>query len=302
MELHEIRYFLAISETLNFTRAAERCNVSQPALTRAIRNLEDKLGGGPLIHRERGKSHLTELGRIMLPYFERVYGQLQEAAKRAKDFTQLNEGELRVGLMSTIGPNCLSYFIAEFVERHPRVKVSLQDGSVNEIKQALERGELDAAIFCRPEPLDNKVHSLPLFEERFVVALPPNHPLTKLQQITMRDLDGEHYLGRAHCEYYERLRDIRMRLGGIEFVIRHTSNRDDWIQSMVMAGLGFTYIPEFAVTMPNLVTRPLVEPEVLRTIQLVTVRGRPHSPAVGAFVREARRHSWQGKVEMMQPI
>jgi DNA-binding transcriptional LysR family regulator len=62
---------------------------------------------------------------------------------------------------------------------------------------------------------------------------------------------------------------------------------------MVMAGLGFTYIPEHAVTVPGLVIRPLVEPEVYRTVSLVTVRGRPHSPAVGAFVREAKRYDWQ---------
>lgn len=301
MELHEIRYFLATSETLNFTRAAELCNVSQPALSRAIRNLEEKLGGGPLIHRERGKSHLTELGRIMVPYFEQVLTQLQEAAKRAKDFTQLDQGELRVGLMGTIGPVCLSNFIADFVHRHPGVKVSIQDGPVDEIEGALEQGEFDAAIFCRSEILDEKFHTLPLFKERFVVALPPEHVLAKLPHVKMRDLNGEHYLGRAQCEYYEHLRKIRLQLGGIEFVASHTSNREDWIQSMVVAGLGFTYLPEFVVTVPNLVTRPLVEPEVSRTIQLVTVRGRPHSPAVGAFVRQARQHSWQGKVEVAQP-
>lgn len=72
----------------------------------------------------------------------------------------------------------------------------------------------------------------------------------------------------------------------------YTSERDDWIQCMVLAGLGFTYIPEFAVTIPGLITRPVVDPEVYRTVSLVTVRGRPHSPAVGAFVREAKRYRW----------
>src|SRR5262245_47825542 len=71
MELHEIRYFLALCDTLNFTRAAEQCNVSQPALTRAIQHLEGKLGG-PLVHRERANTHLTELGRIMRPYFQQI--------------------------------------------------------------------------------------------------------------------------------------------------------------------------------------------------------------------------------------
>jgi DNA-binding transcriptional LysR family regulator len=69
---------------------------------------------------------------------------------------------------------------------------------------------------------------------------------------------------------------------------------------MVAAGLGFTFIPEFAITIPGLAIRQLVQPEVIRTVNLVTVRGRPHSPAVGAFVREAKRYSWQQKLHVRQ--
>jgi DNA-binding transcriptional LysR family regulator len=71
-----------------------------------------------------------------------------------------------------------------------------------------------------------------------------------------------------------------------------SSNRDDWVQSMAVAGLGFTFIPEFAVTMPGLCVRPLIDPEISRVIQVVTVRGRPHVPAVGAFVREVLAFPW----------
>ena len=104
--------------------------------------------------------------------------------------------------------------------------------------------------------------------------------------------NDHNYLARANCEYKGYLRDIRQGLGGVELRRPYTSERDDWIQCMVLAGLGFTYVPEYAVTISGLVTRPLIEPEVYRTVSLVTVRGRPHSPAVGAFVREAKRHPW----------
>jgi DNA-binding transcriptional LysR family regulator len=85
---------------------------------------------------------------------------------------------------------------------------------------------------------------------------------------------------------------VRERIGGVELKRPYTSERDDWIQCMVLAGLGFTYIPEYAVTVPGLQLRPLIEPEVYRTVSLVTVRGRPHSPAVGAFVRAAKSYPW----------
>ena len=88
MEMHEIRYFLVLAEELNFTRAAERCNVSQPSITRAIKMLELELGG-PLFHRERSKTHLSELGRMMKPYLEQVYNEAQNAKRRAAQFMNL---------------------------------------------------------------------------------------------------------------------------------------------------------------------------------------------------------------------
>ena len=83
MEMHQIRYFLALCEELNFTRAAERCNVAQPSLTRAIKLLEEEFGGA-LVNRERANTHLTELGRMMRPHLAEVYAQAQLARSEAR--------------------------------------------------------------------------------------------------------------------------------------------------------------------------------------------------------------------------
>jgi len=301
VEVHELKYFLALSETLNFTRAAEHCNVSQPALTRAIRSLEDKLGGGPLIHRERGNTHLTELGLMLKPHFEHVLAELDGARNRARDYCKLAGSTLTIGLMCTIGPQRLVDFLAGFASRYPKVTIHLEDGSADRIEQQLLAGALDVALLARPGDLEDRLHGIPLFRERFVVALPPGDRLSQSNAVRMRDLNRYCYLGRANCEYHDYLREARTKLGGIEFERPYTSDRDDWVQSMVMAGLGFTFIPEYAVTMPQIATRPLIEPEVWRTVQFVTVRGRPHSPAVGAFVRAAREQAWEGKVSACAP-
>jgi DNA-binding transcriptional LysR family regulator len=297
MEIHEVRYFLALCETLNFTRASERCNVSQPALTRAIRNLEDKLGG-PLLHRERGNTHLTELGRIMQPYLRQVIGQMEEARQRARSFVRLDTSTLRIGLMCTIGPQRLVDLFSNFIKGHKGVEVYLKDAPASTLEEILAKGEIDVAIFCRPDEIDDeRFHTLPLYRERFVIGFGPGHPFERLNAVRIKDLHQQNYLARANCEYNDYLRGVRERIGGVELKRPYTSERDDWIQCMVTAGLGFTYIPEYAVTMPGLITRPLVEPEVYRTVGLVTVRGRPHSPAVGAFMREAKRHRWGNAAE-----
>lgn len=291
MEVQEIRYFLALCDTLNFTRASERCNVSQPALTRAIQNLEGKLGG-PLLHRERANTHLTELGRIMEPYFRQVFLQMEEARERAQSYVRLDAGRLTIGLMCTIGPHRLINLFSDFIKSHSGVEIYLRDASASALEELLTKGEIDVAIFCRPDDLDDRFHTLPLYSERFVVAIGPGHPFERLNAVRVADLHQQNYLARANCEYYDYLRGVREQIGGVDLKRLYTSERDDWVQCMVTAGLGFTYIPEYAVTVPGLVTRPLIEPEVSRTVNLVTVRGRPHSTAVGAFMRAAKHYRW----------
>jgi DNA-binding transcriptional LysR family regulator len=285
MEIHQVRYFLALCETLNFTRAAEGCNVSQPSLTRAIQNLEAELGG-PLFHRERQRTHLTELGRMMLPYLEQVYGQTEAAKARAKDFVKLVDAPLSVGVMCTIGPSKLLDLFRAFQDRHRGVNIVLKDAKAQVLSEMLEAGDLDVAIFALPTEIDPQFHAMPLFEERFVIAFAPGHPFAELDVVRPENMNGRRYLSRINCEFAEHMRTM-YRARGIEPIRPYLSERDDWIQVMALAGLGFTFIPEFAVTVSGLETRPLVDPEVVRTVNLVTVRGRPHSPAVGAFVRLA---------------
>ena len=295
MELHEIRYFLAVCETLNFTRAAERCNVTQPSLTRAIQSLEGKLGGGPLINRERGNTHLTELGRLMQPYFTAMQTSADAARTTARDYIDTASGTLKLGLMCTIGPVKMVGLFEDWYRNNQAIKLLLKDGTAPQLQDLLLGGELDAAIYCKPEPLDDRFHTLPLYSERFVVAFPPNHPWQEREEVCFKDLHGQAYLNRINCEYNEHIDSIMLKLG-VEPHYPYESERDDWIQAMVMAGLGCTTIPEFAIAMPQMPWRPLVEPSVHRTINLVTVRGRQHGAAIGALVHAVKRYPWDRAV------
>ena len=291
MEMQQVRYFVALAGTLNFTRAAERCNVSQPALTRAIQQLEHELGG-PLFHRERGNTHLSELGRMMLPFLESIERQAQAARDQARSVKKLDNLTLKIGAMCTIGPHLVAELMIRFGANHPGVQVELVDGGAPQMIDRLEKGELEIAIVGVPEELPETLHQLPIFEERFVIVLPPNHRLCARNPVCASDLDKEPYVSRSNCEVFEPVRkDLHSR--GIFMRQVFSSPRDDWVQGMIKAGLGLGFFPEFSVTDPDLVVRPLVEPSYSRTIYMATVRGRPHSPAVGAFVQEARRHQWR---------
>jgi DNA-binding transcriptional LysR family regulator len=290
MEMQQVRYFVALAETLNFTRAAEQCNVSQPALTRAIQQLEAELGG-PLFHRERCNTHLSELGRMMLPYLSAVMEQARAAKESAKALARLDHATLKIGAMCTISASLIADLIARFSVEHPEIEVRIHDGGAPQMIEALAKGELEVGVIGVPEELPDSFHCLPIFEERFVIVLPRNHRLSMHAVIRGEMLDGMAYVSRSHCEVYEFVRnDLVGR--GINLRQVFSSTRDDWVQSMIKAGLGIGFFPESCVTDPDLVVRPLIEPGYMRTIFLATVRGRPHSPAVGAFVREARRHEW----------
>ncbi len=165
------------------------------------------------------------------------------------------------------------------------------DAGAPEMIEKLEKGELEIAVVGVPDELPDTLHQLPIFEENFVILLPPNHRLVAHNPIQAKELHDEPYVSRSNCEVFAPVRaDLNSR--GIFLRKVFSSPRDDWVQGMIKAGLGLGFFPEFAVTDPDLVVRPLVEPSYSRTIYLATVRGRPHSPAVGAFVQEARRYPW----------
>jgi DNA-binding transcriptional LysR family regulator len=290
MEMQQIRYFVALARVLNFTRAADQCNVTQPALTRAIQQLEHELGG-PLFHRERGNTHLSELGRMMLPYLTTIHDQTEAAKEHAKAAGTLDKATLTIGAMCTIGPQLVSDLIIRFRTAFPDVELVIADGSAAAMIERLEKGELEIAIVGVPHELPDTLHQLPIFEEPFVIVLPPNHRLVASNPVRAAELHEEPYVCRTHCEVYRPVReDLHSR--GIFLRKVFSSTRDDWVQGMIKAGLGLGFFPEYAVSDPDVVVRPLVEPGYSRTIYLATVRGRPHSAAVGAFVQEARRYPW----------
>ena len=126
MELHEIRYFLALGKTLNFTKAAEMCNVTQPALTRAIQKMEDELGG-LLFSRERSNTHLTELGRLLEPHLAEVAARTQAAKETATRFLCLESAQLKLGVMCTIGPMRFVSFLSRFRADNPGVEITMTE-------------------------------------------------------------------------------------------------------------------------------------------------------------------------------
>ena len=294
MEMHQVRYFLALCEELNFTRAAERCHVAQPSLTRAIKQLEEELGGA-LFHRERANTHLSELGRTLQPYLEQVYRRAEDAKREAQEFLRLQKTPLRLGLMCTIAPAYLLDLVAATRTHHPGIELHIIDAAAPDLQEKLVGGQIDIAIYALPAlATDDRLHHLSLYREQFQIVIEPKHRLAALAAVRVKDLDGEHYLWRINCEMGQAA-DAIFDAQGVSGPTVYQSERDDWILAMAAAGIGYAFMPALSVDHPGVVARPLVDPEFWREVALVTVRGRPHSPAVGALMQEAMRLTWVGK-------
>ncbi len=294
MEMHQVRYFLAAAKHLNFTKAAQACSVSAPSLIRAIKLLELEFGG-PLFNRERSRTHLTELGRIALPHLEQVLQESLDAKRKARDYLDLKEATLKLGIMCTIAPSQFVELVTGFRERYRNVVLRIIDANARQLQTALLAGDLEAAIYCLPgETPHERTHVMPLFREQMVIAVCRSHALAMKKVIAAAHLNGEAYLDRINCEfsgYADRIFAERL----IDGPTVYQSERDDWILAMVAAGMGYSFLPRSSAEYPGVVFRPLTEPEFWRTVNLVTVRGRRHSPAVGALVREVMRTKWQGQ-------
>ena len=290
MEMNQIRYFLKAGQTLNFTRAAEQCGVSVPSLSRGIRQLEEELGG-QLFRRERHLTHLTDLGRLMLEHFS-VMSRAADAAKRdAKDYTALAGSRLKLGVFASIGADVLTDYLRTLRKQAPELELHIWEANCEELEAALLGGEVDIALTSSPE-LDERIRMTPLFREAFYISFAPGHRFSRMNAVPMRELDGEDYVKRLHCEFPSNLARLGVAKPYDDVNVRYVGEREDWIQSLVRAGLGCAVMPENLPLLPGLEMRPLVDPEVFRQISLATVAGRPHSPPVAAAVAAAQRCSW----------
>ena len=293
MELHQVRYFLAVAEELNFSRAAEKCNVSQPALSRAIILLEEEFGG-LLFHRERRLTNLSALGRMVKPYLEQIWRESDEALRMARQYAGGEKLALKVGIMTTIAPDQFTDLIIAVPRAHAGVEMMLCDANSFELEQRLTAGEIDAAIYALPgkEP-DHQLHLIPLFREQMVIVVHPKHRLANQPAVRVKDLNHESYIHRNHCEFAGYADGI-LREQGVTVSPAYFSDSEGWTLAMIAAGLGFGFMPRHCVRHPGVVALPVIEPEFWRTVNLVTVSERTHSPALGVLVREAMRKEWFG--------
>ena len=174
MEMHQVRYFLTVCQTLNFTRAAEECNVSQPALSRAIKQLEEELGGD-LFRRERTLTHMTDFGRAVLPALRQCYEGSLSAKELAQSYLQAGHAPLHLALSRSIEMELLSPVLSQIAVAFPRIEIKVVRAPPHEIGERLKGGEAEVAIAAPLGEGWDRFEARKLYQERFGLLL-NRHP------------------------------------------------------------------------------------------------------------------------------
>ena len=295
MDLTQIRYFLALAQTLNFTRAAERCNVTQPALTRSIQRLEDELGG-PLLLRERNLTQLTELGRTMLPLLERTFAAAEAVRSEAASLRRRDSFPLRIGLCSLVPAAVLGPVLKELAARFPALELTLAHGTAPRLSEMLLQGELDSALLPEQEVEADRLNRWPLFQDELVVLAAPDHAFAGLETVPLEALCRETVLvGTDQDCALRRAVERLCQQNDWELRIRHRASTGESIVQMVAAGLGVAVVPTRHPESPGVIRRALqAEPAEAQhhPIVLASVAGRPAGRAADAFLRLARARDW----------
>ena len=288
MELHQVRYFVTLGRTLNFTRAANECNVTQPALTRAIQKLEEELGG-PLLYRERTQTQLTKLGQAMMPHLRTMLDAAETARQLANELLGRQGMRLRLGLGPAIAAARVADTVSRLARAFPDLAVHFEEDDASTLVESMVGGTLDCALLPDAPDLPERVHRWKLCEEGCAVVLPAGHALAAREQLAAQDLGGETLLLGERCGGFA----LRLIAGSeTRFAVRRCGG--SWVQmlDLVTAGLGVALLPDALAVGSGLVARKLAMPELRRGVVLAVVAGRPLGGAVGQFVKMCRARAF----------
>ncbi|MGG4555011.1 LysR family transcriptional regulator [Paenibacillus humicus] len=282
MEHRLLEYFIAVSEELHFTKAADNLGISQPTLSHQIRLLEEQLGT-PLFHRSGKKIHLTQAGTVLLEHARRVFHELEQAKLVIGELTGLRRGRLRIGCS---GNHLLIQSIISFHRQFPGIELSIIELATEETRDRLLTNKLDLGVVFLPLK-DEQLISLPLYKEELVVIVPQDHPFAESSGIELRELALSPLVLFPPKFLARQMLDAACAEIGIQLSpVIELSTMESQCQ-MVAHHVGLTVVPKsYTATLrdPRLVSVPIAEPAPYRSVGIVYRKDTYMDAAIQAFI------------------
>jgi DNA-binding transcriptional LysR family regulator len=285
MNLNHLALFHAVADTGSMTMAAERLGISQPAVSKQVKEFEKALGVGLFDRLGRG-IRLTQAGELLAEYARRVFALVREGERAVADLVGLDRGRLTVGASTTIGSYLLPPVLAAFAERHPDVELLVEIANTEEVHRRLLARTLDVALtegFVEGEELDGEVFGV----DELVLVACPTHPLARRRQVKVADLEGEPFVLREPGSGTRAVEEQALARFGLKVDVAMSLGSTEGIKRVVASGLGMAIVSRLSVagelSAATLVVVPVAGMRIDRPLHLVRQRGRRDGPALKAF-------------------
>jgi DNA-binding transcriptional LysR family regulator len=295
MEFAQLEALVTIAQERSFSRAAERLARTQPAISIAIKKLEEEIGVS-LLDRARKNIALTDAGEIMVEYAQKIIGLRSEAVSAIQELRHLHHGKVTVGANESTTLYFLPNIILAYRQQHPQIKVEVYRTYSEQLSRMVKEHRLDFALLAY-DPQDSQLESFVVLQDELVLIMDPNHRLAHKPKVTVQELGQENFLAHnvkspARDKVVQFFRDHHVPLNiSIELATIET------IKRFVEMGLGLGIVPRMCVQEEiqtgQLVTVPIQGLKIKRTLRVVYLRDRVLSHAAAAFLQMVRQHSHQ---------
>lgn len=289
MELHQLKYFLAVVDEGAFTSAAEACGITQPTLSQQIGKLEMELGL-PLFHRLGRRVELTEAGQSLVPRADEILSSVREVPAIVRAASTEIGGRLCVGTVPTFAQFMLPKIIKTYLIENPQVDLIIHESNRTTLVNDTIRGRFDIVVLSRAIK-DTHLHVEQLIREDFVLILPRDHRLADRKRIRMADLSNERFVLLDQAAGLPNLIQEFCREHGFDPSIACRTSQLATVQAMVSAGLGIAFVPRMAAPFGkdrSQVVKEIFGPKPTRTITIAWHRRRFQTPAAREFVQQLR--------------
>ena len=297
MDLKQMRYFLAVAEERNFTRAAERLHMAQPPLTRQIQALEEDIGAALFVRTARGVT-LTEAGHALLAEVPNLLSLAQRAKERAVLASEGQTGRLDVGIFGSGVLDVIPRILARFHAQRPEVRIVLHTLNKGEQMQALRERRISVGFNRLVAPEDDLVVE-EVLRESMTVALPEHHPLAKKAAISIPDLSDEPLILYPRLPIAGLAQQVMQAFNREKSVLRVEQEVEDVLTAVALVAGGFgacvTTASTASLRLPGVVYRPLVSKHLIEIELSCLYRQSDDSPVLSAFIDVVREFSAMAK-------
>lgn len=290
MDIRHLEYFIEVAKHLNFTKAANALHISQPSLSKTIKNMEEELGV-PLFYRAFRQLELTDAGKALLQNAKKVLLAYEQLTSELNDVMDLKKGEIRIGIPPIIGAAFCSSIISQYIDLYPLINVTLTEVGTKKIKDGIDDSSLDVGFVCNNPHYYKGVKSIPILKDPLKLVAHKNHPLSRKKTISLAELEHESFIMyRQDFSLYDSIIE-RCQANGFFPNIVCESSQKDFIIEMVEAKLGIALLPsQICRKLENETIKaiPFENPEIFLELGMIWKKDKYLSFSVREFIKLAK--------------